>query len=564
MELFQDVCYILAGLGVFLLGMHLMGDGLRKSAGKSLKTLFDHLNNRKIVSFGIGMGVTTVVQASGATTVVAMGLVNAGLMSLPVALAVCLGAKVGTTATGLLASLSSLPLSSVFCAIGLVGVCLILFGKKDSIVQIGYIIAGFGTLFAGMYLVKSAISSNEDIMNSFQAMFQAINIPPLLVLIGIVVTALLQSSSTVSVMLIALISANAITFDAGMFILVGASVGTCITGVLASIGASKDAIRLAVMNTLDAASTALVLGGIIWASNSLFLVGDKGVISYVFGLIESPTWSLSIFGFVYNLVAALAVLPFTTPIAALSRKIIPDKPGEVAVLRTYYIDDRLFKTPALAAMQVKKEIWNMGRMATENLSRGLNALIDGDFSELSQLSHQEEQIDFITKKVSNYLVSLAGLELSAKMERQVGAFHHVIDDMERIGDHAENFGEQAEKMKREAIHFSGAAIEELKQMRESVLKMAESTLEIFESEDDKRLPGITDMENAIDKMKKDFSNNHVDRLNSGGCDIETGTYFYSAIEALERVGDHLVNIAFSIRSITGSQKEAYAFMSQEQ
>ncbi len=553
---------MLAGLGVFLLGMHLMGDGLRKSAGASLKTLFDHLNNRKIVSFGIGMGVTTVVQASGATTVVAMGLVNAGLMTLPVALAVCLGAKVGTTVTGLLASLSSLPVSSVLCVVALIGVGMILFGKKDRLVQLGFIITGFGTLFTGMYLVKSSISGNPEIMGAIQTLFQAINIPPLLFVIGIVVTALVQSSSTISVMLIALISANAITFEAGMFILIGASVGTCITGLLASFGATREAIRVSVMNMMCSVVTAIGLGGLIWLLESLVVIDGKGVVSYLFLLIESDAWALSIFGFAYNLVAALVMLPFVTPLAAVSRWMVPEKPGEKSELRTYYIDDRLLKTPALAVMQVRKEIWNMGKMARENLELGLAALIERDFDGVGKLNRQEEQIDFITKRVSNFLVRIAGLELSGKNEMQVGSFHHVIDDMERIGDHAENFGEQGEKMARDNFNFSAEAVAELKRMREKVLEMSDLTLDIFENRNEQDLPRITAMENEIDGMKKEFANNHVERLNRGGCDVETGTFFYSAIEALERVGDHLVNIAFSIKSVTGSQKEAYAFMSQ--
>ncbi len=560
MEIFQDVCYALAGLGVFLLGMHLMGDGLRKSAGSSLKTLFDHLNNRKIVSFGIGVGVTTVVQASGATTVVAMGLVNAGLMSLPVALAVCLGAKVGTTVTGLLASLSSLPISSILCLIGLIGVGLILFGKNSRLVQIGYIVAGFGTLFTGMYLVKDAVSGNPEIMTAMQSMFQAINIPPLLFAIGILVTSLVQSSSTVSVMLIALITANAITFDAGMYILIGASVGTCITGMLASFGATKDAVRVAVMNLLCSVVTAIGLGALIWILNGAVLIEGEGVISYAFLLIDSQAWSLSIFGLVYNLIAALIMLPFVTPVAKLSKIIIPDKAGDREALRTYYIDDRLLKTPALAVMQVKKEIWNMGILAKENLERGLAALIDKDFSEMETIEKCEEEIDYITKTVSNYLVRLAGLELSRKMETQVGSFHHVIDDIERIGDHAVNFAEQGAKMKKENYSFSQAAVEELKTMREHILVMCDKTMEVFDSRNEQELPQISKMENGIDGMKKQYANNHVERLNKGGCDIETGTYFYSAIEALERVGDHLVNVAFSIKSITGSQKEAYEQM----
>lgn len=548
MDIFKSICLLLCGVGVFLAGMKLMGDGLGKGSNRGLRALFGRISNNPIASYGLGAGATAIVQSSAATTVMSMGLVNAGIMSLYQAGAFVLGARLGTTITGILVSLSSISIMPVFMALAFVGMCLIIFFKSDRAHAIGYVLTGLGVLFAGMEIMKSTIEGQAAIRDAFVNLFNSIDFPLLLILVGAAFTALLQSSSATTGILITLISSGSLQVSQALFILIGATIGTCVTALLAGAGAGVDAKRVAVFNLFTAIVGAIIGGGVVW----IFRTPVANLLSTA---IKSPAWQLSVFGVVYSFITSALCLPLIKPIGKLVSLIVRERKAQETDIRCYYIDDRLLTTPAVAVLQAHKEVAKLAELARDNLKRGLDCVLTASDKDEKVINHEETRIDYITKRVSEYLVALAAGRLTYEDELLVGSLHHVIDDLERIGDHGVDFMKMARKMKNLNLTFSEAAILELNGMVEHLFEMYDLALNAFVTRDNSLLPGVTRYEGILDFEKKNLASNHLDRLVSGECNIETGTFFYTAISSIERVGDHLENLAYSIRSITGSTKD---------
>ncbi len=543
MTVFESICLLLCGVGVFLTGMKLMGDGLSKSSAKSIRSLFNKVSNNRLASYGIGAGATAIVQSSAATTVMSMGLVGAGIMSATQASAFVLGARLGTTATGILVSLSSISITPVLMAMAFVGICLVLFVNNDGVKAVGYVIGGLGVLFAGMKIMTQSITEQAQISAFFIGLFNAIDFPLLLVLVGAVFTAIIQSSSATTGILITLINAGTLDVSQGIFIVIGATIGTCFTALIASLGTDKEAQKIAVFNVFTAIIGAILIGGLIWALKKYVVI--------LLSFIGSPQWELSLFGVFYSLLASLVCLPFITPLQRLLSKLIKEK-KKTEEFSCFFIEEKSLKTPAVALIQVQKETENLAELARANLSLGFEILHTQDEKYKKRVEIEENRIDFITKKISEFLVQLAGKNLPYKDELLVGSLHHVVDDIERIGDHGVDLMKMGLKMKRENVLFSDVAFAELIAMRDKVDELYAVSLEAFSQRKKSALYRVDALEQQVDDLKKIFSARHVDRLNAGACTIETGTYFYTALANLERVGDHLENIAYSIKSITGS------------
>ena len=537
------ICLLLCGVGVFLAGMKLMGEGLSKGGNKGIRKLFGKISNNSLMSYTLGAGSTAIVQSSAATTVMSMGLVNAGIMTLAQASAFVLGARLGTTITGILVSLSSISVTEVLMAMAFIGICLILFIKNDRATAIGFVLCGLGVLFAGMKIMKGSILDEPMMKDFFVNMFKAIDFPLLLVVVGAVFTAIIQSSSATAGIVITLISAGTLDLSQAMFITIGATVGTCFTALLAAIGASPEAKRVAVFNILTAVIGVVTVGAVVW--------GIKGYVVRFFNLwIHQAEWQVSVFGVIYSLISSLILLPFIKPIDKLVTMMVRSKKAEEGY-HCYFIDSRLLKTPAVAVLQAKQEAVNLAQLARENLERGLNSLLVDGEKNAKIINEKEEEIDFITNKLSEYLVSLASRDLMFEDELVVGSLHHVIDDIERIGDHAVDFYKMGRKMREEDISFSPVAVEELTDMASNLYLLYDAAYSTFASGSENLLPRVSRLEQRIDDEKKCLANNHVERLVQGSCTIETGTYFYTAIASMERIGDHLENVAYSVRSITG-------------
>lgn len=543
MEIFISICLLLCGVGVFLAGMHLMGMGLEKSTSKSIQALFGKINNNSLASYGLGVGATAIIQSSSATSVMSMGLVGAGIMSVPQASAFVLGAKLGTTITGILVSLSSFKITPLLMTLAFFGICVVLFVKNESAVSIGYIFAGLGILFAGMDIMSNAISNHQEISVFFVNMFKAIDFPLLLILVGTVFTAIIQSSSATSGILITLISAGTLTVSQAIFISIGASIGTCITGILAGIGSNGNARKVAVFNVITAIIGAFTVGMGVW-------IFKKPITKGLAFLIPAPQWQLSVFAVIYSLIASLICLPFIKHILKFVSLFVGKAPKESDV-RCFFINEQSLNTPQIALIQAKREVENLSFLAMENLRYGYECFINQDDSKQKRIEREEERIDFITKRISEFLVKLAGKDLPYQDELLIGTLHHVIDDIERIGDHAVGFMKVGIKMKQEELVFSKTATTSLNEMYETVKREYDVAVNIFKDNNSRLLPEIDNIEKTLDSMKKTLSLNHVYRIAEGTCKHESAALFYSAIDNLERIGDHLENLAYSIRSITG-------------
>ena len=544
----ESILLLFAGVGVFIAGMNMMGDGLESSAGAGMKKLFNKISNNRFIGVGIGASVTAIIQSSAATCVMAIGFVNAGVMTLVQATAIIMGANIGTTITGIIVSLKSLPIGAFVSVLTFVGV-MMMFIKKDKVKKIGGILCGLGLIFIGLDLMSSALKG-PSIQSMFTRVFSAIDFPLLLILVGAAFTALIQSSSAVTGILITMAGANIIGLDNALFIVLGSNIGTCITAGLASMGTSTNARRTALIHL-----TFNVVGTVIFTVVLLFI--EKYIVKMFETLLPGdPGMQIAWFHVLFNVTTTLLLLPFVKQLVKFATWAIKDKPSpEDEVHQLRFIDDRLLHTPPIAVAQTKKEIMHMAELAKENLTLSINSLLTNEYVNRDTIARNEAKINYTYHAVARYLIKLASLSLSETDEKLVGAYHHVITNIERIGDHAENFVEQADKMKGEGIDFSEIAVAELSQMHNKVSEMFDLAMRAFERRDFEVLDRIAEIEEEVDAMKKNLSASHIERLNKGDCAVERGTYFAAVISALERIADHLINVSYSIKNPTGSTSQ---------
>lgn len=555
MELITSVIMLLAGLGVLMTGMKMLSEGLERSAGTSMRKLFGKLSNNRFASIGVGAVATVLVNSSAATTVMVIGFVNAGLMSLLQATAIIMGANIGTTLTGVIIALSGFSLSTYMAVLAFVGVVLSMASKNDKVKKIGFAITGLGLMFVGLSFMSDAFKS-PVIASALETVFLKVDFPLVLILIGIVCTALFQSSAAMTAIVVTMSGAGIIPLSSALFVILGTNIGTCVTAILASFGASTNAKRTAMIHLLFNAIGTVVFTTFIWIfrEQAVWLLNKMS---------DNPQMRVALFHVIFNVLTTAMLIPFMKPLTRLATLLVHDKKDDDGTPKMYYIDDRILQTPVIAVAQTLKEVSNMGRLARENLDRGFNAIVNGSLAEREKILQVEEKINFINKGVTRYLIKMSSLNLSRSDEKIVGTLHHVIGDIERIGDHAENFLEEAEQITENAITFSDDAMEELKNMYNKVTFMFERSMYVFESRNEDALTEISQIESEVDMLKRVLGNNHIMRLNSGNCSVECGTHFYAVISALERVADHLTNVAFSIKSPSGSQLEAMEKIARE-
>lgn len=557
MEVVISIFTLIAGIGVFMIGMKWMSDGLERGSGSGMRKLFGKISNNRFIGVGVGAAATAIIQSSSATTVMVIGFVNAGLMTLFQAASIIMGANIGTTVTGLLVSLSSFDITLYFGALALVGVMITMFAKSDKLKLIGTVLSGFGLIFVGLDLASSAFK-NATVNAALTDVFMRIDFPLLLILIGIVATGIMQSSSAITGIVITMAASGALPLECALFIVLGTNIGTCVTAAIAAIGASTNAKRAAVIHFLFNVIGTIVFTAIMWPLSGGFV----WLFTTMFP--NSPAFQVSMFHVFFNIATTALLLPFIKPLTKLATLIIKDKPNDESVLKLYYIDDRFLQTPPIAVAQVTKEVDHMAEMVRKNFARSMHAVLTGDLSEKEKVYRDEARINYVNKGVARYLVKLSALSLSKTDEKYVGSLYHVVSDFERIGDHAENFIEEAEDLVSSENGFSAAAKDELAGMYEKVMNMFDLSVEIFKTRDISKLPQASLTESEVDTMKKLLVYRHVERLNGGVCSVESGTHFYAMATGLERISDHLTNIAFSIKSPSGSQREAMDKIAHEQ
>ena len=538
---------LLVGAAVFIIGMNMMSAGLKKSTGPGLRRLLKKIRNNRFAGLGIGAATTALIQSSAATSVMAIGFINAGAMTIFQGVCIILGAYIGTTVTGLLASLSSFDISSYFILLAVVGVVL-MFIKKEKIKNFGEILAGLGLLFFGLKTMSGAIKESEDLVRAIQSFFQVIDFPLLLMLIGAVVTALLQSSSATSGIAIAMVSTAALGFNDAVYLVLGATVGTVITTLIATVGGNVNAKRTGIICLIIRVTTALIALAIYWPLAISFDL--ETIIPGVFG---SASLAVALILIAYNVIFMLAVLPFVQVFEKLSIKLIRDKDEEKMKKALKFIDRRLLETPTIALMQVKREIINMMELAHANLKLGFNRILEQDSSHDKELIETEDKIDYINNQITDYLIELTHTA-SLKDEKMIGSFFHVVNDVERIGDHAYNFYDSSLKMVSNDLKFSDTAKAEFREMFAVVDQMFELSFAIFRDQTGTYLKKLHDLENETDNLKNKLSSAHYERIQKNMCKMENSPFYTTLVSELERVADHLVNVGYSIDSPVGDDE----------
>lgn len=545
MTVFLCILALLAGSGVFMAGMNMLSSNLEKIAGNKMKSLLGKISNNRFAGVGIGASVTAIIQSSAATTVMAIGFVNAGVMTLMQATAIIMGANIGTTVTGLLVSLSSFDISLYFSVFTFIGI-MMMFIKNDKVKIIGGILAGLGLLFVGLDLMSNAFN-DPAIKEFFIEIFTSINFPLLLILCGIVFTALLQSSSAATGLVIVMVGNGAIDVSSALFIILGSNIGTCVTAIIASIGTTTNAKRTAFIHLAFNVIGTIIFTIFIW-------IFTPYIVSFLDAIFpNNGEMQIALFHIIFNVTTTLLLLPFIKWLVRLAELVIREKKKESAPAFTLkYVDDRLLKTPPIALMQVKKEVEYMASLANENLERSFDVIFLKDKTKIDKVYEVEEHINFMNNALTKYLIKLSSL-VNSDEEKIIGSYFHVLNDIERIGDHAENFMEVGIKLIENNLSFSKEGEEEVKTMYSKVLAMYDLAIEGFDDVKKNHLKELDKYEQQLDDMKDDLSSSHFDRLADGKCSIEMGDMFYSIISGLERVGDHLVNVGYSIFNPTGSQ-----------
>ena len=535
-ETVTQIIMALGGLGLFLYGMKMLGNGLELAAGAKLRKILEKITSNRWLGALVGIVVTAIIQSSTAVSVMVVGFVNASLMTLAQAMGVLMGATIGTTVTSLILSFNISQYTPLFICIGAFMLSLT---KKNNTKYAGQIIAGFGILFFGMTTMSANLKPLAE-TEFFKNMITSISNPFLGILFGIVFAALIQSSSAAVGILQALGTAGALALPDSVYIIYGIHIGACFTAILSSIGATKDAKRTALSYVLFT-----TIGTAILTVVTLF--------TPLTGLIERMTdnvsLQISLVHIISTIASTLILLPCTNLVTKLSCVIIRGQDDEEKeACRLKYVDERILKTPPIAVNQISKEIQRMGRLADKNYVHSMDSLLNRDLKIISTVEENEEVIDYLNHSITSYLVKINGLDLEDHDLEKIGSFYHVVSDMERIGDHAENICEIATRIIENNEEFSQKAIEEIKDLSGLVQSIIHDSFEIFgsQSSNPALLERISNTEQEIDDKTEQYKNNHIERLSKGECDATIGTLFMELLTNLERIADHSTNIAFSL------------------
>lgn len=545
-----SILSLVAGVGVFLIACTMMSSSLEALGSRKLKALFSKTAKNKLVGVGIGTVTTAVIQSSSATSVMVIGFVSAGVMTLAQAATIIFGANIGTTVTGQLVALgmfgNGISTSVIFGALAGVGAFILAFAKKDKLKNIGGILAGFGMLFAGLTMMGDAMEffSEMDSVKDFLASFKN---PWLLILIGTILTALIQSSSVMTSMVITMVVSGLITLKQGVYITMGANIGTCITALLAGITGTRDAKRTSLIHVFFNVS-----GVIMFMIVDLFL--GLGNVSY--GALlqkafpDAPQLQMAMFHTIFNVATVIVILPFTNLLVKAVTKILPDKPEEKQEIHFKYLDEHLLATPSIATMEVKNEILNMAEISLENFNIACESIRLKNFKDKEKFEKNEKMLNFVNKGINSFVVKLLNTELSERDRAYLSSSLRTASDLEIVGDYAVSMTEYLEKLIEIGCMFSSGAINEILSLNEIVNKLYENVLKTYRDGDRNTLKKVFELEENIDDLSEKMAENHIKRLEKNECTPEVGARFLSLSSDIERIADHYVNVAKAIKSFS--------------
>ena len=535
---FGTILTMAGGLGLFLFGMELMSDSIEKVAGARLRRILEIFTTNRFMGMIVGIIFTGIIQSSSACTVMVVSFVNSGLMNLYQAAGVILGANIGTTITSQLVSFN---LSKIAPLILLVGVVVMMFTKKEKVRKVAEVVVGFGILFVGLSTMSQAMANMKNEPQVVNLLMSLKN-PFLATLMGFALTAIIQSSSvTVSIVLL-LANQDLLPLPITLYIILGCNIGACATAMLASMTGKKDAKRAALIHLLFN-----IIGTVI-IYIALFVAGDQ-IVELIKSISADNGRFVANAHTLIKIAQVIMLFPFTGWLVKMTYLIVPGEDQKVGYRESYqlkYIGDKVVFNPATAVVEVVKELERMASLAEENLNRAMNALITLDEEDIEEVYEVEKNINFLNHAITDYLVKINQTTLPIEDLNSLGALFHVVNDIERIGDHAENVADAARQRKEEGVSISKEAQKELGDMLEMVNKIIRYAVEMFAKSDETHMQEIVTLEDQVDEKERELQKKHVERLTRGECSPEAGMIFSDIVSGLERVADHATNIAFAI------------------
>ena len=526
------------GLGLFLFGMRVMSDSIEKVAGAKLRRILEIFTTNRFSGMIVGIIFTGIIQSSSACTAMVVSFVNAGLMNLYQAAGVIFGANIGTTVTSQLVSFN---LSAYAPIILLVGVLVAMFCKVDRIKKFADIIIGFGVLFLGLSTMSSSMAGMREVPQVVNLM-GSLKTPFVATLMGLVLTTVIQSSSvTVSIVLL-LANQDLLSLRISLYIILGCNIGACTTALLASMAGKKDAKRAALIHFwFNVIGTALLY--------VILFVAEEPVMKAIWAVSSDNGRFVANAHTIIKIFQVIVLFPFSNAIVRLSCLCVPGEDKKVNYRESYqlkYIGDKVVFNPATAVVEVIKELDRMASLASENLTRAMNALITLDEEDISEVYEVEKNINFLNHAITDYLVKINQTTLPIEDLKSLGALFHVVNDIERIGDHAENVADAARQRKEGGVVISQEAQRELGELLEMVTKLIRYSVDMFARSDESHMQDVIALEDRVDAKEKEMQKCHVQRLTRGECTPEAGMLFSDIASGLERVADHATNIAFAV------------------
>jgi len=526
---YKMIFQLLGGLGLFVYGMKLMGDGLQKAAGEKLKRMLEILTSNRFFAVLVGAGVTSIIQSSSATTVMTIGFVNAGLMNLFQAAGVIMGANIGTTMT---AQLIAFKLTDIAPFILAIGAALVMFTKKKKTRDIGEIVLGFGILFVGMSMMEVSMRPLSE-LDSFKNLIIVLGKHPFMgVLVGLGMTATVQSSSATIGILMALAANSSMSLGVALPILFGDNIGTCATALLASIGTSKNAKRAALIHLI------FNLTGTV-----IFMIGLKFVLKVVPMFGGDVQRQIANAHTLFNVTNVFIQIWFIDVLVKIVNKLVPGEDEKSSALVLEYLDRRLLETPSIAVGQVIKEVTRMGKLSSVNLSNSMQAFLKSDENMINSVVEHEVTINYLEREITGYMVALSNTPLSEHQSEIITSLFNVVNDIERIGDHAENLSELAKARIDNKINFSEKALSDVTYMFETVKYCLDNAMDALENSNLESAGKAMEVEQTIDNMEKKLKKEHIARLSCLECTPDGSSVYLELLTNLERVGDHSNNIA---------------------
>lgn len=545
---------LIAGIGVFLVACTMMSSNLESAASRRLKQLFSHTGNNKLIGVGIGTLGTAAIQSSGAVTVMVIGFVNVGIMSLAQAATIIYGANIGTTVTAQLVALglsgsNSLSTTVLFAAFAGIGAFMMLFAKNDSWKKTGGILTGFGMLFVGLSMMANAMDDFAA-LESVKLFLASISNPLLLVLLGTIITAIIQSSSVMTSIAITMVVTGLIALDQGIYLTMGSNIGSCVVAIIAGMTSGVAAKRTAMIHLLFNV-LGVVLFLLIAGAMTLFTAGvwNFGTIfEHLFP--AAPQLQLAMFHTVFNVTTMLVALPLTNALVNLACRIIKDQQEQKNnEPHLYFLDPQMLRTPVVAIRQLKAEVENMAQMAIENYRRAIRDVTTLDNSERLLFDRTEEQLNYLNRELVHYALLLSNNRLNQFDHQYLVSTIRTVSDLERIGDYAKNIIEYADSLRQHEVRFSDYALKEIDQMNTLISRLYDAAMQAYHKMDMEALGLANQVEDEIDQLTDEMERNHIQRLALGICKPQAGTEYISLAQNSERVADHLINVAKTIRDL---------------